>query len=103
MGEGIAESSLAAASVLDRLGELAPQVQALRTHGPLDELIRTSNAQPVILAVNCACAAALAEHGIRPDMVAGHSLGEYAALVSAGVLGFEAGLQLVLKRGELME
>lgn len=103
MGESIASASPAAASVLGRLGELAPGVQALRTDGPLDELIRTSNAQPAILAVNCACAAALAGRGIRPDLVAGHSLGEYAALVAAGVLDFDTGLRLVLKRGELME
>ena len=45
----------------------------------------------------------LAERGVQPDVVAGHSLGEYAALVGAGVLDFEGGLRLVLQRGELME
>jgi [acyl-carrier-protein] S-malonyltransferase len=53
--------------------------------------------------VNCACAAALEERGVRPAVVAGHSLGEYAALVAAGVLDFEAGLRLVLQRSALME
>src|SRR6266540_894252 len=96
MGESIASASPAAAGVLDQLGRLAPEVNALRKDGPIEALIRTSNAQPAILAVNCACAAALEERGIRPDIVAGHSLGEYAALVAAGVLDFESGLRLVL-------
>jgi [acyl-carrier-protein] S-malonyltransferase len=103
MGDSIAGASPAAASVLDRLGDLAPEVEALRRDGPLDALIPTSNAQPAILAVNCACAAALEECGVRPDIVAGHSLGEYTALVAAGVLDFDAGLPLVLQRGALME
>jgi [acyl-carrier-protein] S-malonyltransferase len=103
MGDSIAEASPAAAVVLERLAALAPDVDVLRKQGPLDALIRTSNAQPAILAVNWACAAALVERGIRPEVVAGHSLGEYAALVAAGVLDVEAGLRLVLKRSALME
>jgi [acyl-carrier-protein] S-malonyltransferase len=103
MGEGLAAASPAARAVLDLLGELAPSVRALVQQGPREELIRTSNAQPAIFAVDCACLAALEERGIRPDIVAGHSLGEYAALVGAGVVSFEEGLPLVLMRGALME
>jgi len=103
MAQAIGSASAGAARLLDQLGELAPAVRALCDDGPKDTLIQTSNAQPAILAVNCACYAALEEHGIRPDIVAGHSLGEYAALVAAGVVTFEAGLRLVLRRGELME
>jgi [acyl-carrier-protein] S-malonyltransferase len=103
MGEALADVSPAARGVLDKLGELAPAVRALIHEGPSNELIRTSNAQPAIFAVDCACLAALTEHGVQPDMVAGHSLGEYAALVGAGVLDFENGLQLVLQRGAMME
>ena len=103
IGLALAEVSPAAARVLDRLGELRPDVRARIEHGPKDELIRTANAQPAILAVDCACLAALEERGIRPDVVAGHSLGEYAALVAAGVVDFEAGLQLVVERGARME
>jgi [acyl-carrier-protein] S-malonyltransferase len=103
MGEALAAGSPAARAVLDQLGALAPSVRTLMQEGPRDELIRTSNAQPAIFAVDCACLAALEERGIRPDVVAGHSLGEYAALVGAGVISFEEGLPLVLMRGALME
>jgi [acyl-carrier-protein] S-malonyltransferase len=103
MGEALAEASPAARRVLDRLDELAPAVRQLIHKGPKDELIRTSNAQPAIFSVNCAALAALEERGIHSDAVAGHSLGEYAALVAAGVLAFDDGLPLVLQRGEVME
>ncbi len=103
MGLAIASASPAAARVLDRLGAVAPTVRALSDQGPKETLIQTSNAQPAILAVNCACLAALEERGIRPDIVAGHSLGEYAAIVAADVVDFETGLRLVLERGALME
>jgi [acyl-carrier-protein] S-malonyltransferase len=103
MGEALAVESPAARGILDRLGELAPAVRQLIHEGPREELIRTSNAQPAIFAVDCACLAALGERGARPDVVAGHSLGEYAALVGAGVLDFEGALTLVLQRGALME
>jgi [acyl-carrier-protein] S-malonyltransferase len=103
MGDALAAESPAARAVLDQLGALAPAVRALSQQGPSEELIRTSNAQPAIFAVDCACLAALAERGIHPDIVAGHSLGEYAALVGAGVFDFARGLPLVLQRAELME
>jgi [acyl-carrier-protein] S-malonyltransferase len=103
MGEALATASPAARHVLDQLGELAPSVRRLVQEGPREELIRTSNAQPAIFAVDCACMAALGELGVIPDIVAGHSLGEYAALVGAGVLDFERGLPLVIQRGALME
>lgn len=103
MGEALGAVSPAAAAVLEQLSVLAPAVRVLSREGPRDELIRTSNAQPAIFAVDCACLAALVERGVSPDIVAGHSLGEYAALVGAGVLTFEAGLPLVLRRAALME
>lgn len=103
MGQAIGSASPAAARVLDQLAAVAPAVRTLSDEGPTETLIRTSNAQPAILAVNCACLMALDERRIRPDIVAGHSLGEYAAIVAAGVVDFEAGLRLVLERGALME
>jgi [acyl-carrier-protein] S-malonyltransferase len=103
MGDALAAESPAARDILDQLGTFAPSVRELCQQGPREELIRTSNAQPAIFAVDCACLAALEERGIRPDIVAGHSLGEYAALVGAGVIGFADGLPLVLMRGALME
>jgi [acyl-carrier-protein] S-malonyltransferase len=103
MGVEIATVSPAAARVLDALREVRPDVHALCLEGPKDELIRTANAQPAIFAVDCACLTALEERGVRPDLVAGHSLGEYAALVAAGVVDFATGLELVVERSRLME
>ena len=103
MGEAISRSSPAAGRILDQLEALRPDLRALCSSGPEAELIRTANAQPGIFAVDCACLAALDERGVRPDLVAGHSLGEYAALVAAGAIDFETGLLLVIERGALME
>jgi [acyl-carrier-protein] S-malonyltransferase len=68
-----------------------------------DELKLTANTQPAILAVSVAAARVLAENGITPDFVAGHSLGEYSALVAAGSLNFSDAIQLVRKRGTYMQ
>jgi len=71
--------------------------------GPAEELQRTENTQPAILTVSVAAYRVLAEQGLRPDYVAGHSLGEYSALVSAGCLDFADAVQLVRKRGRYMQ
>ncbi|MBN2171499.1 MAG: ACP S-malonyltransferase [Candidatus Krumholzibacteriota bacterium] len=70
--------------------------------GPLAELTETRHAQPAILAVSLACQAYLARHGVTPTVTAGHSLGEYAALVAAEVLAPGPALELVALRGRLM-
>lgn len=71
--------------------------------GPEEELRRTENAQPAILAVSIAAYRAFgAACSLRPDFLAGHSFGEYSALVAAGALSFPAALRLVRRRGELM-
>lgn len=70
--------------------------------GPMDELTLTVNLQPAVTAVNLACLVALQMEGIRPYISVGHSLGEYAALVSSGVTSAYDALRLVQKRGELM-
>jgi [acyl-carrier-protein] S-malonyltransferase len=70
--------------------------------GPLDLLSQTHIAQPALFAYSLALTEYIHQHGIYADFVAGHSLGEYTAAVSAGVLSFAEGLQLVCKRGELM-
>jgi [acyl-carrier-protein] S-malonyltransferase len=74
--------------------------------GPQDELTRTENAQPALLTVCAALLAVLEQSGSasvgRPAFVAGHSLGEYSALLAAGVLDFSTALRLVRRRGELM-
>jgi [acyl-carrier-protein] S-malonyltransferase len=72
--------------------------------GPADELTRTKNTQPAIFLHSVALSAVLGDAATGPvAAVAGHSLGEYSALVHAGALGFEEGLRLVRLRGELMQ
>ncbi|HEM3663207.1 TPA: ACP S-malonyltransferase [Streptococcus suis] len=68
-----------------------------------DKLHQTRYTQPAILATSLAIYRLLAEKGIKPDMVAGLSLGEYAALVASGALAFEDAISLIAKRGEFME
>jgi [acyl-carrier-protein] S-malonyltransferase len=71
--------------------------------GPAEELQLTANTQPAILAVSIAAAEVLRERGIRADYMAGHSLGEYSALVVAGALGLGDAVRLVRKRGQCMQ
>ncbi|MFL1674048.1 ACP S-malonyltransferase [Paenibacillus dendritiformis] len=71
--------------------------------GPESDLKQTSNTQPALLATSWALYQALERHHIRPDYVAGHSLGEYGALVAAGVLRFEDAIAIVRQRGQFME
>jgi len=71
--------------------------------GPGEELKKTANTQPAILTVSVALTRLLNEHGIRPDIVAGHSLGEYSALVAADALDFSDAVRLVRKRGQYMQ
>lgn len=70
--------------------------------GPEEELVQTQNTQPAIFLVSMAILDVLGKAGAAPLAAAGHSLGEYGALVCAGVLGLEDALQLVRRRGELM-
>lgn len=72
-------------------------------NGPDEELKKTFNTQPAILTVSIACFEVLKQHGIKPDIAAGHSLGEYSALVAAGSLSFSDAVQLVRKRGQFMQ
>ncbi len=71
-------------------------------NGPDDQLVQTQNTQPAIFLVSMAVLDLLRAEGFMPEAVAGHSLGEYSALVCAGVLRFEDALRLVRRRGELM-
>lgn len=89
--------------LFDRADELLGfPLTRLCFEGPEAELTRTENAQPALLLVSIAALEALRSQGINPDAVAGHSLGEYSALVAAGALGFEDALRTVRRRGELM-
>lgn len=71
--------------------------------GPEDQLRLTFNTQPAILTASTACAAVLKEHGISCDVAAGHSLGEYSALVNAGAMAFADAVRVVRKRGQFMQ
>jgi [acyl-carrier-protein] S-malonyltransferase len=84
----------------DALGE---KLSALCFDGPEERLMLTENTQPAILAVSTAANRLLAARGIRPALVAGHSLGEYSANVAAGTIGFADALQIVRRRGRYMQ
>ncbi|HYF65707.1 MAG TPA: ACP S-malonyltransferase [Herpetosiphonaceae bacterium] len=107
MGKELAERSAQARAIFDQANAvLGFDLAALCFEGPEDQLTATENAQPAILTVSIAVLetlrAAEGAAGLRPRLVAGHSLGEYSALVAAGSLGFAEALRLVRRRGELM-
>lgn len=78
-------------------------LSAICFEGPIEELSRTSITQPAVFVHSVVCARLLGERGVTPAVVGGHSLGEYSALVAAGVLDFSDALRLVRRRGELMQ
>jgi [acyl-carrier-protein] S-malonyltransferase len=77
-------------------------LKRLTLEGPIEELTRTDVAQPALFALSIAVTHVARDSGLEPDFVAGHSLGEYTAAVSAGALAFEDGVRLVSERGRLM-
>ena len=82
---------------------LGYSISQLCFEGPDTELVKTANTQPAILTASVACYEILKEKGFTPDIVGGHSLGEYSALVAAGVLEFKDAVYVVHKRGEYMQ
>lgn len=104
MGKELAEKYPAARAVFDEADKaLGFSVSQMCFAGTEDELKLTANTQPAILTCSVAVYRVLAEKGITPDFVAGHSLGEYSALVAAGALKFSDAVQLVRKRGLYMQ
>jgi [acyl-carrier-protein] S-malonyltransferase len=104
MGRGFYDASPGARAVFEEAGDtLGLDVAKLCFEGPETALQLTANTQPAILTVSVAAAAALAERGLRPGIAAGHSLGEYAALVVTGALVFGDALRIVRHRGEFMQ
>lgn len=105
MGKALAEHFPVAASVFAEADEvLGMELSALCFAGPEDELKLTANAQPAILTVSIAALRVLEQEiGLSPTYVAGHSLGEYAALVAAGALTFPDALRVTRERGRLMQ
>ncbi|HUP36127.1 MAG TPA: ACP S-malonyltransferase [Candidatus Limnocylindria bacterium] len=104
MGRALAERSPAAGAVwAEADAALAFPLSTLCFEGPAGDLALTANTQPAVLTASVAAAAALAERGVTPGLAAGHSLGEYSALVVAGALRFADAVRLVRRRGEFMQ
>jgi len=106
MGCELYKSSHKARMVFDEADEvLGFSLSKLCFEGPEDELRQTINAQPAILTVSIACLRAAAESNTmtRPIFVAGHSLGEYTALVASNTIEFSDGVRIVRERGRLMQ
>jgi len=104
MGKSLAERFRVARHALSEADEaLGFALSELCFHGPESDLKLTENTQPALLAVSVAALRVLRERGFTPDYVAGHSLGEYSALVAAGALPFGEALRLVRQRGRYMQ
>jgi len=104
MGKSLADAYPEAARVFEQAdAALGFAISKLCFDGPDDQLKLTENTQPALLTVSIAANAVLRAKGIAPDYVAGHSLGEYSALVAAGALDFGDALRLVRKRGRFMQ
>lgn len=82
--------------------KLGFSLSELIAKGPQEELTLTYHAQPALLTVGAKIASRLKEEGVQPDFTAGHSLGEYTALVASNVMSFEEGVLAVYKRGLYM-
>ena len=104
MGRALAENFASAQDVFEEADRaLGFPLSKLCFEGPAEELQLTANTQPSILAVSVAAAEVLGEQGVRADFVAGHSLGEYSALVVAGAIPFADAIRIVRKRGQYMQ
>ncbi len=104
MGKELAGKYPAAKAVFDQADEvLGFSISKMCFEGTEDQLKLTANTQPAILTCSIAILRVLAEKGLTPDFVAGHSLGEYSALVAASALKFADAVQLVRKRGTYMQ
>lgn len=104
MGRNMYEKYDRARKVFEKASEtLGYDVASLCFNGPEEELNRTTRTQPCILTVSIAIYKVLIDKGLRPSVTAGHSLGEYSALVAAGVLDLDKALILTEKRGQFMQ
>jgi [acyl-carrier-protein] S-malonyltransferase len=104
MGKALAEAFPESRQVFDQADQaLGFPLSRLCFEGPEEELRLTANTQPAILTASVAAYRALAARGARPDWVAGHSLGEYSALVAAGALDLADAVRTVRRRGEYMQ
>jgi [acyl-carrier-protein] S-malonyltransferase len=104
MGRAFYEASPPAKAVFEEASEaLGFDLARLCFEGPEAELALTANTQPALLTVSVAAATVCAERGLRPALAAGHSLGEYSALVTAEALAFGDAVRIVRRRGEFMQ
>ncbi|TRM12364.1 ACP S-malonyltransferase [Lentibacillus cibarius] len=104
MGKALYDEYPEVRDLFDRADELlGNELSTLMFEGPKEKLTETENTQPALLLTGVAVHQLLTNENIQPVMAAGHSLGEYSALVSAGAISFEEALPLVATRGRLME
>jgi [acyl-carrier-protein] S-malonyltransferase len=104
MGRSLAERFDIARQVFDTADQaLGFSLTQLCFEGPSEVLQLTENTQPALLTMSIAALRVLEQEGLKPDCVAGHSLGEYSALVAAGCLDFSDAVRLVRKRGRYMQ
>lgn len=104
MGKEIAENYSIASKVFDNANSVLDiDIKNLCFNGPEEELIKTENTQPAILTTSIAILEVAREHGLKADVTAGLSLGEYSSLVYSGALDFKEAVSLVKKRGRFMQ
>jgi [acyl-carrier-protein] S-malonyltransferase len=104
MGRSFYDASPAAKAVFEEANDaLGFDLAKLAFHGPESDLALTANTQPAVLTASVAAATACRERGLTPSLAAGHSLGEYSALVVAGALQFADAVRVVRKRGQFMQ
>ncbi len=103
MGKELYDNSPAAKAVYDMADSIRKGTSKQCFEGTTEELCKTVNTQPCVFTADLAAAYALVEKGIKPDCVAGFSLGEIAALAFSKMLSDEEAFKLVCKRGELMD
>lgn len=104
MGKGFYDENENVKELFDQAESiLNVPIKKLMFEGPQEELTKTEHAQPALLLTSAAITEVLKKEGVTPVMAAGHSLGEYSALVCAGALEASDALRLVQKRGQLME
>lgn len=104
MGRDLSEAFPTARRMYQRANELLGEdIASLSFEGPADELVQTNHTQPAIFIHSCIVYELARERGLTFDMAAGHSLGEYSALVACGVLSFDDGLLAVRDRARFMQ
>lgn len=103
MGKELYEKYECARKIFEMCDEIRPDTSKQCFDGSDDELKETKNTQPCLFAVELSAAQVLCENGIKPDAIAGFSLGEVVAATVSGLVDKETGFRLVCRRGELMD